>query len=81
LEKNSKKSTIVIGISKDPLVASILKARGWSADDKYPGPGNYLIKRSKKDNLLLVVGTDEKGLLLGLKNFSVFLRGEGMWMR
>jgi hypothetical protein len=81
LEKNSKKSTIVIGTSKDPLVASILKARGWSADDKYPGPGNYLIKRSKKDNLLLVVGTDEKGLVLGLKNFSVFLRGEGMWMK
>ena len=42
----------------------IMAARDWHADDSYPGPGSYLIKRDKKAELLLVVGTDLDGAIL-----------------
>ncbi len=72
--------SIVIGTSADPLLKKIMTARGWHADDSYPGAGSYLIKRDKEADLLLGVGTDLDGAILGLHNFSVFLRGSGHWL-
>ena len=72
--------SIVVGTSADPLVREIMAARGWRADSTYPGVGSYLIKRDKEAGLLLVVGTDLEGTILGLRNFSVFLQGRGRWL-
>ncbi|MFA7172037.1 MAG: hypothetical protein WC340_01275 [Kiritimatiellia bacterium] len=77
---NAKTVNIVVGQATDELVNDILQSKGWSVDANYPGPGNYVIKRDRADNLLLIAGTDEAGVLLGLRNFAIFLEGRGGWL-
>ena len=72
--------SIVVGTSADPLLRQIMDKRGWSADNTYPGAGSYLIKRDREAGILLVVGTDLDGAILGLRNFSVFLQAHGHWL-
>lgn len=79
--KRSNRVNLVIGQASDAPVRDLLTAKGWTADAGYPGTGNYLIKRDQTDNLLLIVGVDEAGLLLGLRNFVVFLDGRGAWLQ
>ena len=72
--------SLLLGTSEDPTIQQLLREMGRTVDNTYPGPGSYLILRQAQHNTILVVGTDEPGLLLGLKNFAVFLEGRGKWL-
>lgn len=80
-KQKKDKISLVVGQASDAPVRELLAERGWAADAEYPGRGNYLIKRDRTNNLLLIVGVDEPGLLLGLRNFAVFLDGQGAWLQ
>lgn len=71
---------IRVGLATDSDIAAELSARGWAVDEDYPGAGSYVIKRLHDKNTLMVVGVDEAGLSLGLRNFAVFLDGRGNWI-
>ena len=79
-DQQRQRISLLLGTSEDPTIQRLLREMGRTVDNTYPGPGSYLILRQPQHNTILVVGTDEPGLLLGLKNFAVFLEGRGRWL-
>jgi hypothetical protein len=71
---------ILIGEAQDQPVAELIKETGLQLDARYPGKGDYRIKRFKDRNIVAILGTDADGVARGVRNWLAFVRPEGHWL-
>ncbi|MBC8871548.1 MAG: hypothetical protein H8E44_19155 [Planctomycetes bacterium] len=71
---------ILVGEAKDPPIAGLVKETGLQLDARYPGNGNYRIKRLKERGIIAILGTDAAGVARGVRNWLAFVNPQGHWL-
>ena len=71
---------ILVGEAADVPVAELVKEMGLQLDGRYPGKGDYRIKRLKDHNTVAILGTDSTGVARGVRNWLTFTNPQGHWL-
>ena len=75
-----RQPVILVGEAKDQPVAALTKETSLQLDTRYPGKGNYRIKRLKDRNIVAILGTDVTGVARGVRNWLAFVNPQGHWL-
>jgi len=71
---------ILVGEAKNPSIAALVKETGLQLDARYPGNGDYRIKRLNERGIIAILGTDEAGVARGVRNWLAFVNPKGHWL-
>ena len=75
-----ERAVILVGEAADLPVARLLDEIGLQLDARYPGKGDYRIKRLEDRNIVAILGTDAAGVARGVRNWLVFVNPQGHWL-
>jgi hypothetical protein len=75
-----QRPVILVGEAKDQSVAALVKETGLQLDARYPGKGDYRIKRLKDRKVVAIFGTDAAGVARGVHNWLAFVPPQGHWL-
>jgi hypothetical protein len=71
---------VLVGEASDRPVAALCLRNEWQLDDKYPGAGDYRIRRLPDQKVIAIMGVDQPGVERGVRSWLAFLNPQGHWL-
>ncbi|NUQ64178.1 MAG: hypothetical protein HUU20_17040 [Pirellulales bacterium] len=80
-DKVSDGWTILVAAAGDAPARRLCQAHCVQLDERYPGKGDYRTVRLDDLRTIAVLGADDAGVMVGVRNWLSFVSAKGNWLR